>query len=150
MARLVIILVLAALLMAARAHAQVQQPINPTNCAACASLVIRGTGGVQQTTTGRSQISGISVSWTAAAARALMVFDAVALPANGAVTPAYCYVLSPTAGSATGSLALDWTVHPLQTLTGCVIAVSTNAAGCGGQLTLDTATNRIDVQAISP
>jgi hypothetical protein len=147
MKRLVFIFL--ALLVASRARAQVQQPINPTNCAACASLIIRGTGGVQQTTSGRTQVSGISVSWTAAAARALMIFDALTLPANGAVTPAYCYVLSPTAGSAIGSLALDWTVHPFQTLTGCVIAVSTNAAGCS-QLTLDAATNRIDVQAISP
>lgn len=141
--------VLALALGAAPSYAQVQQPINPTACSNCASMVIRGTGGLQQTTSGRTQISGVSVSWTTSAVRALMIFDAATLPANGAVTPSYCYVLSPSAGGAIGSVSLDWTVHPLQTLTGCVVAISTNAAGCG-QLTLDAATNRIDMQAISP
>lgn len=137
------------LLCASVASAQVQQPINPTSCANCASIVIRGTGGVQQTTPGRTQISGINVSWTTASIRALMIFDAATLPANGAVTPNYCYVLAPTVGNAIGSIALDWTVHPFQTSTGCVVAISNNAAGCS-QLTLDAATNRIDLQAISP
>lgn len=132
----------------ARGQALSRFPI--TSCASCSSIVIRGTNGVQQTTTGQTQLSGLAVTWTTPAARAIEVFNQGTLPANGPVNPYYCYIVNSSGVVvAPGTVTLDWTVHPLTTLVGCVIAISTNPAGCSA-LTVDGATNRIDLQAQSP
>jgi hypothetical protein len=140
-----------ALLLIGHACAQVgtQPLLGIGNSSPVGALVLRGSGGLMQTSGGPVQLSGVSVSWITSAVRVFMVFDSPTVPANGAVNPAYCYVISPAAGSAIGSLAFDWTIHPLKTQTGMVIAVSTNASGCG-QLTLDGNNNFFDLQAVAP
>lgn len=131
-------------------HAQALSTLPGTSCAGCNSIVVRGTGGVQQQTQGQTQISGIAVTWSLPAiVRTIMIFDQGTVPPNGGVSPSYCYVINGTQGPAMGTITLDWTVHPYKTLQGCVIAISTNAAGCAA-LTLDTPSNRIDLQAQSP
>lgn len=141
---------LALLLYASAAYGQALSTLPGTSCASCASIVLRGTNGVQQPTSGQTQISGIAVSWsTGANERTIEIFNQGTLPANGPVTPYYCYVINSTAGPTAGTVTLDWNVHPLKTLVGCVIAISIDPAGCT-QLTLDGSTNRIDLQAQSP
>lgn len=140
-----------AVLLIGHALAQVgSQPLlSIGNSSPAGSVVVRGTGGLLQTTTGPAQLSGVAVTWLTSAVRVLMIFDATTLPANGAVNPAYCYVISAAAGSTIGSLAFDWTLHPLKTSTGMVMAVSTNASGCG-QLTVDGSNNFFKLQAVAP
>lgn len=134
-------------------HALAQTGAQPLlsigNTSPAGSLVIRGTGGILKTNTGPAQVSGIAVTWSTSAVRVLEVFDATALPANGAVTPAYCYTITGAAGSTLGSMAWDWTLHPLKTSTGLVLAISTNASGCT-QLTVDGNNNIFNVQAVAP
>lgn len=138
-----------AILLIGHAFAQTQPLLSVSNPSPAGSVVIRGTGGLLQTNTGPVQLSGVAINWSSSAVRVLEIFDATALPANGAVTPAYCYVINGTAGAALGAVTADWTVHPLRTLTGMVIAVSTNAAGCT-QLTVDGSNNIFNVQAVAP
>lgn len=130
-------------------HAQALSRFPITSCANCSSIVVRGTNGVQQTSQGQTQLSGLAVTWTTVVPRAIEIFNQGTLPANGPVNPYYCYVINGPWVIQPGTVTLDWTVHPLTTLVGCVIAISSDPAGCSA-LTLDTATNRMDLQAQSP
>lgn len=56
----------------------------------------------------------------------VMVFDAAALPANGAVTPAWCSPRIVSDGTS-GGISVEW-AHPMQFSTGIVAAFSTT--GC--------------------
>lgn len=64
-------------------------------------------------------------SLTAAFTGYAMVFDATAVPSNGAVTPKHCW---PVPGL--GSIVRDFRSLPEQYATGVAVAFSNNTAGC--------------------
>src|SRR6266851_718680 len=98
---------------------------------------------------GGSVLTGLTITWhSATTARYLMLFDATALPSNGATTACsttqasgclfYCVYLTESI-TAPNRVAFDWTLHPVSTRNGVVAALSTGA-GCG-TLTADSANN---------
>jgi len=113
------------------------------------AVVFRGVGGLLQTTPGTSALVGMNVSWDTSAIRVLMLFDRTTVPANGAVSPDYCFVITPVAGAAMGSAVLSWGVAPLKFNTGLVAAISTDPGGCN-TLTVDGPNDVLCVQAVSP
>lgn len=76
----------------------------------------------------------ITVTWNTQAARWLVIYDDVTIPADGALTAAkvlYCAVVSSATDPAQGSKSYDWSNHPLvHGTTGMVAFLSTNSGGC--------------------
>ncbi|HEX4499870.1 MAG TPA: hypothetical protein VH187_01685 [Scandinavium sp.] len=87
----------------------------------------------------------VSVNWaTASTPRYLMVFDSTTLPTNGSTTSCSAGYMNgclrwcgfmPNSTLAPAMQSYDWTVHPLPTMFGVALAVSTGTS-CG-TLTID-------------
>ncbi len=113
-----------------------QQAIDPNGNAAIAlardstgrstaltgSLVLKASAGT---------LLSLTVDFTTAAFRALMLFDAATAPVDGAVTPFWCFNgISQTGDAANSFKSIDFTSHPLKFSTGITAVLSTNTAGC--------------------
>lgn len=88
--------------------------------------------------TGATNLAGLSVT-TGAAAGYVMLFDAVAIPADGAVTPARCLPVAANTG-----LDLNFRGSPLRFDNGVVVVFSTT--GCFTKTASATAYLAGDVQ----
>lgn len=76
-------------------------------------------------------IYNLTVSFHTAAVRTIMLFDAASLPANGAVTPLWCFEGAGQAADSTESNhSYSWGTVGLRYTTGLVAAVSTSTSGC--------------------
>ena len=97
--------------------------------------------------------NGITITWAASTtARYLMIFDATALPGNGATTSCTSQGSSPVSGClalcmylnestiAPNRFTLDYTSHPFKNNFGVVAALSSNGSGCSS-LTVDGSNN---------
>jgi hypothetical protein len=95
-----------------------------------------------------TRVVRIQVTWhiATAAARWFMLFDASALPANGAVTPAFCSYITASASATDGSQMFDFENHPMWMNTGVVAAVSSTSCFT---LTKDAANERFDAQVVN-
>lgn len=97
-----------------------------------------------------NKVSMYSVTWhiTTAANHWIMVFDATAIPANGAITSTTplkdCQYVNGSAAQTDGTQNYDYTTHPLWMVNGITVAMSTT--NCQS-LTLDGANNWFRVQA---
>jgi hypothetical protein len=82
--------------------------------------------------TGGKTLASITVTWHAgsAAARWLMIFDALAVPTNGTVAPIYCVALCNSATDTDGTQGIMFTSAPIFVTTGITAVVSTNTSGC--------------------
>ena len=76
------------------------------------------------------KVVNLCVTWHTQAARWLMIFDAAAVPSNGAVAPVWCQPLSSATSPADQGLCFNWGIGPIWNRTGVAAVVSTNAAGC--------------------
>ncbi|MGA9884067.1 MAG: hypothetical protein WBQ34_10140 [Candidatus Acidiferrales bacterium] len=88
--------------------------------------------------TGGNTLASITVTWHAgsAAARWLMIFDALAVPGNGTVAPIYCVALGNSATLTDGTQAILFNTAPILVRTGITAVVSTSTSGCAS-LTVD-------------
>lgn len=91
------------------------------------------------------KLTGLCVTWHTQAARWLEVFDATALPSNGAVTAVWCEPISAATSAADTGVCFDWGVHPISNKTGVTVGVSTSASGCTN-LTADGANDWFNAQ----
>ena len=80
--------------------------------------------------TGGLKLENLCVTWHTAAARWLMIFDAAAVPSNGAVTPEWCQPLLNSGSTADLGTCFYWGLVPVWNRNGIVTVVSTNSAGC--------------------
>ena len=127
---ILILIVIVGLMGTAAIAAPIGNPIAPQQNATAAGSLIP--------TTVYNKLNGFSVT-TGASAGYVMIFDATSVPANGTVTPSYCYEVP-----ANTTLGASWDNIPASFTNGIVFVFSTT--GCFTKTISNTAFFSVQAQ----